>query len=293
MELLDGKKVSEQVLAEIAQEVNQLKGLGKRAPHLVAVLVGNDGASETYVNSKVKHCGLVGFESTLLRFDADITEAELLKVVDKLNNDSSIDGFIVQLPLPKHIDEKKVTLAIAPEKDVDGFHPSNVGRLTLGLPTYVSATPLGIVEILKKYDIPTEGKNCVVVGRSNIVGTPVGILMTKNTYPGNATVTFCHSKTQNLKEVCAQADILIVAMGKPEFITADMVKEGAVVVDVGIHRLPDASKKSGFKLVGDVKFAEVAPKTSYITPVPGGVGLMTICSLLMNTLKSAKKEIYA
>lgn len=293
MELLDGKKVSEQVLAEIAQEVSQLKGLGKRAPHLAAVLVGNDGASETYVNSKVKHCGVVGFESTLLRFEADITEAELLKVVDQLNNDPNIDGFIVQLPLPKHIDEKKVTLAIAPEKDVDGFHPSNVGRLTLGLPTYVSATPLGIVEILKKYNIPTEGKNCVVVGRSNIVGTPVAILMTKNTYPGNCTVTICHSKTHNLKEVCAAADILIVAMGKPEFITADMVKEGAVVVDVGIHRLPDASKKSGFKLVGDVKFAEVAPKTSYITPVPGGVGLMTICSLLMNTLKSAKKEIYA
>lgn len=292
MELLDGKKVSEQVLLEIAEEVKKIKTLGKRAPHLAAVLVGEDGASQTYVNSKVKHCGLVGFESSLLRFDAHISEAELLSVVETLNNDPDIDGFIVQLPLPKHIDEKKVTLAIAPEKDVDGFHPSNVGRLALGLPTYVSATPLGIIEILKRYNIPTEGKNCVVVGRSNIVGSPISILMTKNSYPGNATVTVCHSKTQNLKEVCAQADILIVAMGRPEFISKDMVKEGAVVIDVGIHRLPDTSKKSGFRLVGDVKFDEVAPKCSYITPVPGGVGLMTICSLMMNTLKAAKREIY-
>lgn len=293
MELLDGKKVSTEVLAEIAQEVTFLKQQGQRAPHLVAVLVGTDGASETYVNSKVKHCGIVGFESTLLRYDEDISEKELLEVVQRLNQDTSIDGFIVQLPLPKHIDEKKITLAIAPEKDVDGFHPSNVGRLTLGLPTYVSATPLGIVEILKKYNIDTEGKNCVVVGRSNIVGTPIAILMTKNTNPGNATVTICHSKTKNLKEICATADILIVAMGKPEFIKADMVKPGAVVVDVGIHRIADDSKKSGFRLVGDVKFDEVAPKTSFITPVPGGVGLMTICSLLLNTLKSAKKEIYS
>lgn len=293
MELLDGKKVSTEVLAEIAQEVTFLKQQGQRAPHLVAVLVGTDGASETYVNSKVKHCGIVGFESTLLRYDEDISEKELLEVVQRLNQDTNIDGFIVQLPLPKHIDEKKITLAIAPEKDVDGFHPSNVGRLTLGLPTYVSATPLGIVEILKKYNIDTEGKNCVVVGRSNIVGTPIAILMTKNTNPGNATVTICHSKTKNLKEICATADILIVAMGKPEFIKADMVKPGAVVVDVGIHRIADDSKKSGFRLVGDVKFDEVAPKTSFITPVPGGVGLMTICSLLLNTLKSAKKEIYS
>lgn len=293
MELLDGKKVSTEVLAEIAQEVTFLKQQGQRAPHLVAVLVGTDGASETYVNSKVKHCGIVGFESTLLRYDEDISEKELLEVVQRLNQDTSIDGFIVQLPLPKHIDEKKITLAIAPERDVDGFHPSNVGRLTLGLPTYVSATPLGIVEILKKYNIDTEGKNCVVVGRSNIVGTPIAILMTKNTNPGNATVTICHSKTKNLKEICATADILIVAMGKPEFIKADMVKPGAVVVDVGIHRIADDSKKSGFRLVGDVKFDEVAPKTSFITPVPGGVGLMTICSLLLNTLKSAKKEIYS
>ncbi len=293
MELLDGKKVSTEVLAEIAQEVVSLKQQGARAPHLVAVLVGTDGASETYVNSKVKHCGIVGFESTLLRYNEDITERELLDVVQRLNQDPNIDGFIVQLPLPKHIDERKITLAIAPEKDVDGFHPSNVGRLTLGLPTYVSATPLGIVEILKKYNIDTEGKNCVVVGRSNIVGTPIAILMTKNTNPGNATVTICHSKTKNLKEICATADILIVAMGKPEFIKADMVKPGAVVVDVGIHRIADDSKKSGFRLVGDVKFDEVAPKASFITPVPGGVGLMTICSLLLNTLKSAKKEIYS
>jgi methylenetetrahydrofolate dehydrogenase (NADP+) / methenyltetrahydrofolate cyclohydrolase len=292
MELLSGKVVSEKVLSEIAIEVEQIKKSGKRAPHLAAILVGNDGASETYVSSKVKHCGIVGFDSTLIRFDENVTEEELLNAVLKLNNDINIDGFIVQLPLPKHIDEKKITLAIAPKKDVDGFHPTNVGRLALGLPTYVSATPLGVIEMLKRYDIPTEGKNCVVVGRSNIVGSPVSILMFKNAYPGNATVTICHSKTKNLKEVCAQADILIVAMGKPEFITADMVKNGAVVVDVGIHRIQDASKKSGFRLVGDVKFDEVAPKTSYITPVPGGVGLMTICSLMQNTLLASKSEIY-
>jgi methylenetetrahydrofolate dehydrogenase (NADP+) / methenyltetrahydrofolate cyclohydrolase len=292
MELLSGKVVSEQVLKEITEQVIKLKNQGKRAPHLAAVLVGADGASETYVNSKVKHCGIVGFESTLLRFDETVSEQELLDTVIKLNNDVNIDGFIVQLPLPKHIDEKKITLAIAPEKDVDGFHPMNVGRLALGLPTYVSATPLGVIEILKRYNIPTEGKNCVVVGRSNIVGSPMSILMTKNTNPGNATVTVCHSKTKNLKEVCAQADILIVAMGKPEFITADMVKEGAVVIDVGIHRVADATKKSGFRLVGDVKFDEVSSKSSFITPVPGGVGLMTICSLMMNTLIAAKKEIY-
>jgi methylenetetrahydrofolate dehydrogenase (NADP+) / methenyltetrahydrofolate cyclohydrolase len=292
MELLSGKVVSEKVLSEIALEVDQIKKAGKRAPHLAAILVGNDGASETYVNSKVKHCGIVGFDSTLIRFDNNVSENELLDAVLKLNNDSNIDGFIVQLPLPKHIDEKKITLAIAPEKDVDGFHPTNVGRLALGLPTYVSATPLGVIEMLKRYNIPTEGKNCVVVGRSNIVGSPVSILMFKNAYPGNATVTVCHSKTKNLKEVCAQADILIVAMGKPEFITADMVKNGAVVVDVGIHRIQDDTKKSGFRLVGDVKFDEVAPKTSFITPVPGGVGLMTICSLMQNTLLASKNEIY-
>lgn len=292
MELLSGKIVSEKVLAEISAEVETLLKNGKRKPHLAAILVGNDGASETYVNSKVKHCGIVGFDSTLLRFDENVSESELLNTVIKLNNDPNIDGFIVQLPLPKHIDEKKITLSIDPAKDVDGFHPSNVGRLALGLPTYVSATPLGVIEILKRYNIPTEGKNCVVVGRSNIVGSPMSILMSKNTYPGNSTVTLCHSKTQNLKQVCAQADILIVAIGKPEFITADMVKEGAVVIDVGIHRIADSSKKSGFKLVGDVKFDEVANKSSFITPVPGGVGLMTICSLMMNTLISAKKEIY-
>lgn len=292
MELLSGKVVSEKVLSEIALEVDQIKKAGKRAPHLAAILVGNDGASETYVNSKVKHCGIVGFDSTLIRFDNNVSENELLDAVLKLNNDSNIDGFIVQLPLPKHIDEKKITLAIAPEKDVDGFHPTNVGRLALGLPAYVSATPLGVIEMLKRYNIPTEGKNCVVVGRSNIVGSPVSILMFKNAYPGNATVTVCHSKTKNLKEVCAQADILIVAMGKPEFITADMVKNGAVVVDVGIHRIQDDTKKSGFRLVGDVKFDEVAPKTSFITPVPGGVGLMTICSLMQNTLLASKNEIY-
>ncbi|MFN8438056.1 MAG: bifunctional methylenetetrahydrofolate dehydrogenase/methenyltetrahydrofolate cyclohydrolase FolD [Cytophagales bacterium] len=293
MELLSGKLVSEKVLAEIAEEVKKIKESGKRAPHLAAILVGNDGASETYVNSKVKHCGMIGFESTLLRFDENVSESELLAAVHKLNNDDNIDGFIVQLPLPKHIDEKKVTLSIAPEKDVDGFHPMNVGRLTLGLPTYVSATPLGVIEILKKYNIDTVGKNCVVVGRSNIVGSPMSILMSQNKYPGNATVTLCHSKTQNLKEICASADILIVAMGKPEFITAEMVKPGAVVVDVGIHRIKDETKKSGFRLVGDVKFDEVSEKSSFITPVPGGVGLMTICSLMTNTLQAAKKEIYS
>ena len=293
MELLSGKLVSEKVLAKIAEEVKKIKESGKRAPHLAAILVGNDGASETYVNSKVKHCGMIGFESTLLRFDENVSEGELLAAVHKLNNDDNIDGFIVQLPLPKHIDEKKVTLSIAPEKDVDGFHPMNVGRLTLGLPTYVSATPLGVIEILKKYNIDTVGKNCVVVGRSNIVGSPMSILMSQNKYPGNATVTLCHSKTQNLKEICASADILIVAMGKPEFITADMVKPGAVVVDVGIHRIKDETKKSGFRLVGDVKFDEVSEKSSFITPVPGGVGLMTICSLMTNTLQAAKKEIYS
>lgn len=293
MELLSGKLVSEKVLTEIAEEVKKIKESGKRAPHLAAILVGNDGASETYVNSKVKHCGMIGFESTLLRFDENVSESELLAAVHKLNNDDNIDGFIVQLPLPKHVDEKKVTLSIAPEKDVDGFHPMNVGRLTLGLPTYVSATPLGVIEILKKYNIDTVGKNCVVVGRSNIVGSPMSILMSQNKYPGNATVTLCHSKTQNLKEICASADILIVAMGKPEFITADMVKPGAVVVDVGIHRIKDETKKSGFRLVGDVKFDEVSEKSSFITPVPGGVGLMTICSLMTNTLQAAKKEIYS
>ena len=288
--LLDGKKLSEEILNEIAEEVKQLKADGKKTPHLAAILVGNDGASETYVASKVRNCERVGFDSTLIRLEATISEIELLAKIKELNHDKSIDGFIVQLPLPKHIDDKKVTEAIAPEKDVDGFHPMNIGKMVLGLPTYLPATPNGVMEMLKRYKIDTEGKNCVVLGRSNIVGSPMANLMFRNTNPGNATVTICHSKTKDLKFITQEADILIVAIGKPEFVTAEMVKPGAVVVDVGIHRLPDATKKSGFKLVGDVKFDEVAPKTSFITPVPGGVGLMTICSLLQNTLLASKNK---
>lgn len=296
--LLDGKVLSEEILAEIAVEVNALKAKGAKIPHLAAVLVGTDGASMTYVNSKVKNCEKVGFKSTLIQKDADTTEAELLEIVHRLNNDSDIDGFIVQLPLPHHISEKLITDSISPEKDVDGFHPFNVGKLALGLETFVSATPNGVMEMLKRYKIDTAGKNCVVIGRSNIVGSPMAMLLSKpnksevianNGYTADATVTICHSRTQNLKEITSKADILVVAIGKPEFVTADMVKNGAVVVDVGIHRIPDKTKKSGFRLVGDVKFDEVAPKTSYITPVPGGVGLMTICSLLQNTLKAGRK----
>jgi methylenetetrahydrofolate dehydrogenase (NADP+) / methenyltetrahydrofolate cyclohydrolase len=299
MQLLDGKTLSEQILAEIATEVEAIKQKGGKTPHLAAVLVGNDGASMTYVNSKVKNCEKVGFRSTLIAKDASTTEAELLQIVQQLNNDPDIDGFIVQLPLPKHISEKIITDSISPAKDVDGFHPFNVGKLALGLDTYVSATPNGVMEMLKRYQVPTEGKNCVVLGRSNIVGSPMSLLLSKssrsevianNGYTADATVTICHSKTQNLKDITSKADILVVAIGQAEFVKADMVKEGAVVVDVGIHRIPDASKKSGFRLVGDVKFDEVAPKTSYITPVPGGVGLMTICSLLQNTLKASRSR---
>lgn len=290
--LLDGKKVSQEVLTEITEEVKRIKASGGRVPHLAAILVGNDPASETYVASKVRHCEKVGFDSTLLRFDASVSEEELLKKIKNLNEDPAIDGYIVQLPLPKNISEKKILEAIRPEKDVDGFHPLNVGRLTLNLPTYISATPFGIIEMLRRYNIPTEGKHCVVMGRSHIVGSPASILMARSGYPGNATVTVCHSKTRNLKEITRQADILIVAIGKAEFVGADMVKEGAVVVDVGIHRIPDETKKSGYRLTGDVKFAEVAPRCSYITPVPGGVGLMTIAGLLKNTLLANKGEIY-
>ena len=286
--LLDGKKLSEEILAEIAEEVSVIKSKGGKVPHLAAILVGNDGASETYVASKVRNCEKVGFESTLIRFGADVSEKELLDEISKLNNNSQVDGFIVQLPLPKHISEKKVIEAIDPSKDVDGFHPMSVGKMALGLPTFLPATPNGVLEMLKRYKIDTVGKHCVVLGRSHIVGSPMSILMARNEYPGNATVTICHSKTQNLKEITVKADILIVAIGRAEFVTADMVKEGAVVVDVGMHRIPDETKKSGFRLVGDVNFNEVAPKTSFITPVPGGVGLMTICSLLQNTLYSAK-----
>ena len=290
-QLLDGKKISEEVLEELATEVQALKSLGQKVPHLAAILVGEDGASITYVNNKVKSCERVGFKSTLIKFEASISEEELLAKVWEINQDDDIDGLIVQSPLPKHISEHKVVQTILPRKDVDGFHPVNVGKLALGLPTYVSATPNGVMEMLRRYNIATEGKNCVVIGRSNIVGSPMSILMSRNANPGNATVTLCHSKTKDLKSYTLNADIIIIALGKAEFLTADMVKEGAVVIDVGITRLPDATKKSGYKLLGDVKFDEVAPKCSFITPVPGGVGLTTIASLLSNTLKAAKREV--
>lgn len=290
-QLLEGKKISEEILDEIKSEVDAIISKGGKVPHLAAILVGNDGASVTYVNNKVKSCERVGFKSTLIRYDADISEATLLAKVLEINNDNSIDGLIVQSPLPKHINENNIIQAIDPSKDVDGFHPINVGKLALGLPTFVSATPNGVMEMLARYNIPTQGKHCVVIGRSNIVGTPMSILMSRNANPGNATVTLCHSKTENLKSHTLQADIIIVALGKAEFLTADMVKQGAVVIDVGITRVEDSTKKSGYKLLGDAKFDEVAPKCSYITPVPGGVGLTTISSLLSNTLKAAKKEI--
>lgn len=286
MQLLDGKQTAEQIKAEIAEEVARIKARGGKVPHLAAVLVGNDGASETYVANKVTDCKQVGFDSTLIRLPADISEQELLDHIDRLNNDADIDGFIVQVPLPRHIDETRVTLAIAPEKDVDGFSPASVGRMCLALPTFISATPNGVMELLKRYNIETSGKHCVVVGRSNIVGTPMSILMSRNSNPGNATVTLVHSRTHNMADICRSADILIVAIGKPDFVTADMVKPGAVVVDVGITRVSDSSRASGFRLVGDVHFDSVKEKCSFITPVPGGVGPMTRASLLQNTLKA-------
>ncbi len=288
MELIDGKKISAQIKQELADEVARLKAEGHKIPHLAAVLVGNDPASETYVASKVKACRDVGFKSTELRYSADMTEEQLLEVVDKLNKDADVDGYIVQLPLPAHISEQKVLQAIAPEKDVDGFHPCNVGKMVSGLPAYLPATPAGIVELLKRYQIPTQGKHCVVIGRSNIVGTPMAVLMSRKGAYADCTVTLCHSRTRNIKDYTLQADILVVALGKPHFVTADMVKEGAVVVDVGIHRVPAVGTKSGFRLTGDVDFENVAPKCSYITPVPGGVGPMTIVSLLQNTLQACK-----
>jgi len=290
MQLLDGKSCSQQIRQEIAQQVADIKATGQRAPHLAAVLVGTDGASENYVAFKVKDCAEVGFESTLIRMDDTVTEQELLDKIAQLNSDDSIDGFIVQLPLPAHIDENQVILAIDPAKDVDGFCPENVGNLNLGLPTFISATPNGIMELFRRYNIETEGKNCVVLGRSNIVGTPMAVLMSRNTNPGNATVTIAHSRTKNLAELCASADILIVAIGKTEFVTADMVKQGAVVVDVGQTRVPDSSKKSGFRNVGDVDFENVKDKCSYITYVTGGVGPMTRASLLQNTLKAHQRR---
>ncbi|CAN5315903.1 bifunctional methylenetetrahydrofolate dehydrogenase/methenyltetrahydrofolate cyclohydrolase FolD [soil metagenome] len=292
MTILDGKKTSQEIKNEIAEKVKQIKESGGKTPHLAAVLVGNDGASETYVSSKVKSCHEVGFKSTLKRFDDNISEEELLTVVEDINDDEDIDGLIVQLPLPKHISVQKVTDKIKPEKDVDGFHPVNVGRMAKNLPSYIAATPFGILQLLERYKIETVGKHCVVIGRSEIVGSPISILMARNTYPGNCTVTICHSRTKNIAEVARSADILIVALGKAEFVTADMVKDGAVVVDVGITRVVDGTKKSGFALKGDVKFNEVAEKCSYITPVPGGVGPMTIASLLWNTLQASQKEVY-
>ncbi|SFB25478.1 bifunctional 5,10-methylenetetrahydrofolate dehydrogenase/5,10-methenyltetrahydrofolate cyclohydrolase [Algoriphagus aquimarinus] len=292
MVLIDGKKTSSEIKSEIAIRVAEIKAEGGKTPHLAAILVGSDGASQTYVNAKVKACGECGFESTLVRLEDDVSEEELLKVVAEINENPDIDGLIVQLPLPKHISVEKVTDKIKPEKDVDGFTPANVGRMALNWPAYVAATPYGIIELLKRYDIQTLGKHCVVIGRSHIVGSPMSILMARNGYPGNATVTLTHSRTTNLPEIAKTADILIVALGKPHFVTADMVKPGAVVIDVGIHRIEDASKKSGFKLVGDVKFDEVSEIASAITPVPGGVGPMTIASLLYNTLLSAEKKVY-
>lgn len=292
MQLIDGKAISAQIKQEIAQEVEQICSAGGKRPHLAAILVGHDGGSETYVAHKVKACEQCGFKSTLIRYDENVTEEELLTKVNELNRDCDVDGFIVQLPLPRHISEQKVIEAIDYRKDVDGFHPINVGRMSIGLPCFVSATPAGIIELLARYNIETKGKHCVVLGRSNIVGKPIASLMMQKAYPGNATVTVCHSATPNLKEICSTADILIAAMGSPNFVTADMVKEGAAVIDVGTTRVPSTATKSGWKLTGDVKFDEVAPKCSYITPVPGGVGPMTIVSLMRNTLLAGKKAIY-
>lgn len=288
MELIDGKATATAIKAEIAEEVKKIVDAGGKRPHLAAVLVGHDGGSETYVKNKVIACEQCGFKSTLIRYEDDITEEELLACVDKLNKDDDVDGFIVQLPLPKHIDEQKIIEAIDYRKDVDGFHPINVGRMAIGLPCFISATPLGILTLLRHYHIETSGKNCVILGRSNIVGKPMAQLMMQKQY-GDATVTVCHSRSKDLKEKCREADIIIAAIGRPNFVTADMVKEGAVVIDVGTTRVPDATRKSGFRLNGDVKFDEVASKCSYITPVPGGVGPMTICSLMMNTLKAGKR----
>lgn len=292
MELIDGKKIADVVKQEIAEEVKIMLQNGEKQPHLAAVLVGHDGGSETYVAHKVKACEQCGFKSTVIRFEDDVTEEQLLKTIDELNNNSDIDGFIVQLPLPKHIDEQKIIEAINYKKDVDGFHPINVGRLSIGLPCFLSATPQGILELLKRYEIPTKGAECVVLGRSNIVGKPVASLMMQKAFPGDATVTVCHSRTKDIKEHCKKADIIIAALGSPEFVKEDMVKEGAVIIDVGTTRVPAADTKSGFRLKGDVDFRNVAPKCSYITPVPGGVGPMTIVSLMKNTLLAAQHKIY-
>ena len=292
MQLIDGKAISEQIKQEIAAEVAERVIRGEKRPHLAAILVGHDGGSETYVANKVKACEACGFTSSLIRFESDVTEETLLTEIDRLNKDTDVDGFIVQLPLPRHINEQRIIEAIDYRKDVDGFHPINVGRLSIGLPCFVSATPNGILQLLKRYNIETSGKKCVILGRSNIVGKPMATLMMLKTYPGDATVTVCHSRSKDLIKECQEADILIAAMGQPNFVTANMVKEGAVVIDVGTTRVLDATRKSGFKLTGDVKFDEVAPKCSFITPVPGGVGPMTIVSLMMNTLLAGTKAIY-
>lgn len=292
MQLIDGKATAAAIKEQIAREVAQIVAAGGKQPHLAAVLVGHDGGSETYVKNKVLACEKCGFKSTLIRYEEDVTEEELLQCVGKLNRDDDVDGFIVQLPLPKHIDEQKVTMAIDYRKDVDGFHPVNVGRMALGMPCFISATPLGILTLLQHYNIETSGKKCVILGRSNIVGKPMAQLMMQKQY-GDATVTVCHSHSKDLKKECQEADIIIAAIGRPDFVTADMVKPGAVVIDVGTTRVPDATKKSGFRLNGDVKFDEVAEKCSFITPVPGGVGPMTICSLMKNTLAAGKKEYYS
>lgn len=291
-QILDGKKLSQQLKDEIKAEVDQIKAEGGKIPHLAAVLVGNDGASETYVGHKVSSCEYVGFKSTLIRKDENTTEAELLDIINDLNNDPDIDGFIVQLPLPKHINADNINLAIDYRKDVDGFHPINIGRMAQGLPAFLPATPSGIMELLKRNNIKTSGKHCVVLGRSNIVGTPMSILLSRNSNPGNCTVTLCHSRTQDLESYTQKADILVVALGIPAFVTGGMVKEGAVVIDVGITRVEDTTKKRGYRLQGDVDFDTVAPRCSYITPVPGGVGPLTVTSLLTNTLKAARKEVY-
>lgn len=291
MQLIDGKATAAQIKQEIAAEVQQIVAAGGKRPHLAAILVGHDGGSETYVKNKVIACEACGFKSSLIRFEDDVTEEELLAKVGELNDDPDVDGFIVQLPLPKHIDEQKVIMAIDYRKDVDGFHPINVGRMVIGLPCFISATPLGIITLLRRYGVETSGKKCVVLGRSNIVGKPMAQLMMQKQY-GDATVTVCHSHTADIKEVCRKADILIAAIGSPDFVTADMVKPGAVVIDVGTTRVPDATRKSGFRLNGDVKFSEVSHRCSMITPVPGGVGPMTICSLMKNTLAAARHEYY-
>lgn len=290
MQLIDGKKIAEEIKLEIAEEVQQMVANGQRPPHLAVIIVGHDGGSEAYVANKVKSCAQVGFKSTHIAFEEDITEEALLKEIARLNADSELDGLIVQLPLPKHIDEQKIIESIDYRKDVDGFHPSNVGRMSIGLPCFVSATPSGIIELLRRYNIPTKGKNCVIIGRSNIVGKPIATLMMLKGYPGDATVTVCHSHTKNLAEITRQADIIIAALGSPEFVKEDMVKEGAVIIDVGTTRVPSTETKSGYRLCGDVDFKNVAPKCSYITPVPGGVGPMTIISLLRNTLQAARNR---